>query len=147
MNKWIKIIIALSVIGIIAAGLGYKFVYNKPHRDFEKAKPDFTLEAKELYYNFKNTRSESEQKYNGTVILISGLIKSVEISDSLVIAVFAFEEGMFGDEGIRCTMLPRYNEPVKSLKPDAEIKLKGFCSGYNETDVILEKCTLLKIRK
>ena len=147
MNKWIKIIIALFIIGIIAAGLGYKFIYNKPHRDFEKAKPDFTLEAKELYYNFKNTKSESEQKYNGTVILISGLIKSVEISDSMVIAVFAFEEGMFGDEGIRCTMLPGYNEPVKSLKPDDEVRLKGFCSGYNETDVIMEKCTLLKIRK
>ena len=57
MKIWIKIIIALFIIGIIAAGLGYKFIYNKPHRDFEKAKPDFTLEAKALYYNFKNAKS------------------------------------------------------------------------------------------
>lgn len=144
MNKWFKIIIALFIIGIIAAGLGYKFIYNKPHPDFESAKPEFTLDAKELFDNFKNSKSESDQRYNGTIVQISGLISSVETSDSLVIVVFAFEEGMFGDEGIRCTMLTGYNDNAKLLNPNDKTTIKGFCSGYNETDVILDKCTLLK---
>jgi hypothetical protein len=57
--------------------------------------------------------------------------------------VFVFEQGDFGDEGIRCTMLPKYNFEAGKLQPDVEIKVKGYCTGYNETDVILEKCSII----
>ncbi len=144
MKKWLIVLLVLFVLGLTGAGLVYKYIYNKPHRNFEMAKPDFVLPAKELFESYRNMRKDAEQKFNGKVLDISGKLKSVEVSDSLVIVVFTFAEGLFGDEGIRCTMLPKYNAEAEDLSPDAAIEIKGYCTGYNDTDVILEKCSLIK---
>ena len=72
-----------------------------------------------------------------------GKLSKIEASDSLVTAVFVFGQGDFGDEGIRCSMLPKYSFEAGKLQPDGEIKVKGYCTGYNETDVILEKCSII----
>jgi hypothetical protein len=144
MKTWVKIILSLFVIGIIAAVLIYVFVYNKSHPDFEKMKPDYTLSASDLYNSFKANTTGSETKYNGKVLSISGTISKVESTDSLVIAVFVFNQGMFGDEGIRCTVLPSYNEEAKRLQPNCVYSIKGFCSGFNDPDVILEQCSIIK---
>jgi hypothetical protein len=144
MKKIIKIGIGLLIIGIIAGTLGYVFIYNKPHRDFEKAKPDFTLSTFELFDSYVSDRKNAETNYNGKVILLEGFVQKTEKADSLIIAVFVFQEDMFGDEGIRCTMLPKYNEEMMKVKPETNVKIKGFCTGYNDTDVILEKCTLIQ---
>jgi hypothetical protein len=57
--------------------------------------------------------------------------------------VFVFDEGMFGAEGVRATFLPKYNEKVKNLILGASVTIKGYCTGYNETDVILEKASII----
>ena len=143
MNKWLKIFIWLIIIGIIGAGLGYKFIYNKPHKDYEKASVDFTLSGFELFSEYKNSNQSANQKYNGKVIEISGIVNSIDRPESMTIAVFTLEEGVFGDEGIRCTMLPNYAENLSSYL-GKKIKIKGYCTGYNETDVIFEKCSIVE---
>jgi len=70
-------------------------------------------------------------------------LSKIETADSLVIAVFVFNQGDFGDEGIRCTMMKKFNDEANRLQPDGEIIVKGYCTGFNETDVILEKCSLI----
>jgi hypothetical protein len=67
----------------------------------------------------------------------------VETPDSLTIVVFALGEGMFGDEGIRLTMLDNHSQAAIALLKDASATLKGYCTGYNGTDVILEKCSIV----
>ena len=143
MNKWLKIFIGFVLIGIIAAGLGYKFIYNKPHKNYAKAKADFSLTSQELFAEYQNNRQAAEQKFNGKVVEISGSMNNVETPKSMTIAVFAIQEGMFGDEGIRCTMLPDFAENVLSYE-GKEVKIKGYCTGYNDTDVILEKCSIVE---
>ena len=144
MKKIIKIGIGLLIIGIIAGTLGYVFIYNKPHRNFEKASPDFNLSAFELFDAYISDRNMAETKYNGKVIQLNGKIQKTEKVDSIVIGVFVFQEGLFGDEGIRCTMLPKFNDEILKVKPETSVLIKGFCTGYNDTDVILEKCTLIQ---
>jgi len=144
MKNWIKILIGLAVVGMIAAFIGYKFVYNKPHPNFENMEADFKIGAKELYDAFKSDAAAAGQKYNGKVVEISGAASNVEEVDSLVVAVFAFEDGMFGQEGIRVTMLPKFNDAIKNYASVEDIVLKGFCSGYNDTDVIIEKGSIVK---
>lgn len=143
MNKWLKIFIGLVLIGIIAAGLGYKFIYNKPHINYEKARAEFSLTSAELFSNFQNHKQVSEENFNGKVVEISGLLNKVETPETMTIAVFAIQEGMFGDEGIRCTMLPNHTENLLSYV-GKQVKIKGYCTGYNDTDVILEKCSVIK---
>jgi len=77
------------------------------------------------------------------VIVISGLVSHLESPENMTIAVFALEQGIFGDEGIRCTMLPNHSENIL-LYAGKEIKIKGYCAGYNDTDVILEKCSIVE---
>lgn len=143
MKIWLKILLILFVIGLVAAVLVYVFVYNKSHPDYEKMKPDYTLSASELYNSFKVNTTDSETKYNGKAIVVSGTLAKVESTDSLVIAVFVFNQGMFGDEGIRCTMLKKFNEKTKNLLPGSVYNIKGYCTGFNDSDVILEQCSII----
>jgi hypothetical protein len=144
MKSWVKILIGLVIIAIIGAFLGYKFMYNKPHPNYENLEADFRTAAMDLYNGFKADPAAASQKYNGKIIEISGVMSSVEAVDSLTVAVFAFEDGMFGKEGIRVTMLPKYNDDLKNYPANENIVLKGFCSGYNDTDVIIEKGSVVK---
>lgn len=143
-KTFLKIALGLLVTGIISAALVYQFVINKPHRDFEKAKPSFIVSASDLFESFRADRTLAESKYNGQVVLLSGKLDMIEASDNLVTGVFVFDEGMFGDEGVLCTMLPEHAPIMKSLPIGSEVSLKGFLTGYNETDVILEHCSFVR---
>jgi len=143
MKTWMKILIGLALIGIIGAGLGYKYIYNKPHKNYEKAETDFIVSSQQLYSEYKISKNEAEQKYNGTVVEVSGILDKIETPGSMTIAVFVLEEGMFGDEGIRFTMLPKHSDNLLTYERK-EIKLKGYCTGYNDTDIIFEKCSIIK---
>ncbi len=143
MRNWLKILIGLFIAGSIAAVLGYKFIYNKPHRNFEKATPDYVMLAEDLFNAYRSDKHAAEMKYNGKVLEITGTVNKVETSDTLTIAVFVMDEGMFGDEGIRCTMLHKYAGPARDKK-GSQATIKGFLSGYNDTDVIMEKCSVIQ---
>ena len=144
MKNWIKIIIVLVILGIIGAGLGYKFIYNKPHRNYEKAKPDYKVSSQELFSNYQNARHAAEKKYNGKVLEINGYLNKVETPDSLTIGIMVLGNGMFGDEGIRFTMLPKFSDQLSAFV-GAQVIIKGYCTGYNDTDVIFEKCSIVKL--
>ncbi len=144
MKIGLKIGFGILIIGIVAGVLGYFFVYNKPHRNFEKASPDFNLSTFELFDAYISDRKMAETKFNGKVIQLEGAVQKIEKVDSIIIVVFVFQEGLFGDEGIRCTMLPKFNDDILKVKPETSVLIKGFCTGYNDTDVILEKCSLIK---
>jgi len=144
MKIWVKIVVGLVITGIIAVVLVYFFVYNKPHPNYEMMGATYTITAADLYKVYTSNKTLAGNKYNGKVIALSGMLAKVEVSDSLTICVFVFNKGMFGDEGVRCTMLPGYREQAKKFQPDGEVKLKGYCTGFNDTDVILDKCSIVK---
>lgn len=142
MKTWIKVLAVLAIVGIIAAILVFKFVYNKPHPDFEKKNADYTLTAKELFDAYKADGTSSAEKFNGKVVEVSGTLSKVETSGDMVIAVFEFEDGMYGPEGVRVTMLPTHHNALKDFDISREIVLKGYCTGYSQ-DVIIEKGSLV----
>lgn len=144
MKKWLKIILFLFIIGIIGAVMVYIFVYNKPHRDIAKAKPDFTLTASDFYTAFMNDPDGSAQLYNDKVIQIDGTIGAVESTTDMVILVYIFNDGMFGSEGVRCTLLREMHADAASINSGDYLKIKGLCTGLNGSDVILEKCSVIK---
>lgn len=143
-KKWLLIIGSMAIIGIIAAILVYVFVYNKQQPDYSTADPDYTLSAIVLFEEFKANPVAAGAKYNGKVLALQGNLNSVERTDSLTIAVFAIEDGMFGDEGIRFAFIPMYADEILSTPPETLVTIKGFCTGFNDTDVIMEHCSLVK---
>ncbi len=143
MKTWMKILLGLIVVGLIAGMLVFKFVYNKKHPDYESITPVFTLKTQDLYQAFKSNKAGSSTLYNGKCIAITGKLGKIESVDTLVTAVFVFNQGMFGDEGIRCTMIKKFNDTAKKLLPDGEVKIKGICMGFNDSDIIFDKCSIV----
>lgn len=142
MKKTFKIIGLLALAGVVGAILMYQFVYNKPHPDYEKEVALYTLPAEEIFQEFESNPKEANSKYTGKMIQVTGELDKVEQTDSLTIGVFVLSEGMFGDEGIRCTMLPKYAKQLKGVKLPIDIRIKGLCTGYNDTDIIMEHCSM-----
>ena len=143
MSKKMKII--LGALIIIVIGVVSVLLYiNKPHPTYEKLKAEFTITPKAIYDEFKANSKATGLKYNGKMIELNGAISKIEASDSMVTVVFAFTQGLFGDEGVRCTMLPKFQKNTRAFKQGDNIDLKGMCQGFNDTDVILEKCSLIK---
>lgn len=144
MKTWAKVMLTLAILGIIAALAVYFFVYNKPHTNFERAKPDFTVSAESLYNAFISDQTAAEKEYNAKVIQITGTLNDLEIADERVFAIFAFGDGMFGAEGIRCTLLDNHKGVLSNDDIGKPITIKGYCSGFTGTDVILEHCSVIK---
>jgi len=146
MKTWIKIALVLALI-VIVAGIYMYCEFNRGPIDYAKAEPELVVKAKRLYTDFAQNQQLANEKYvgsEGKMIQIEGNISKVELVDSLVVLVYVYEYGDFGDEGIRVTMLPEFNSKAKTLSSIREVKLKGLCTGYNETDVIIEKASLLE---
>jgi len=139
MKNFKRVLGILFIIGILMATYIWFFVYNKPHRNFEKAKPDLTMSARDCYNSF----SENKIHAGGKVLEIYGIPSSIESSDTMVVAVFAFKQGMFGANGIRCTMLADNQQKARGLSTKDTVYIKGFCAGYNGSDVILENCSII----
>jgi hypothetical protein len=144
MKKWMKIIGALAVIGILAALYVWFYIINKPHTDYEKADPDQIVACEELFLQYRNDKALADSLYTGKVLQITGPLSKVSSKDTLVVAIFVFDEGMFGDEGIRCVMLPNHYAALGDYGIGSIITLKGYCTGYNDTDVIIEKSSIIK---
>jgi len=144
MKTWVKILLGLVVLGIIAAVLGYFFVYNKPHKDIEKAKPEYSLQALALFNEYVTDQTAAGEKYNGKVLEVGVTVTGIESNDTLVTVVSVLNQGMFGDEGIRFTMLEKYFEAARQLEQGSSATIKGYCVGYTGSDVILEKCSIIQ---
>jgi hypothetical protein len=134
-----KTLLILFAVLFITAGVTWFYVFHKPKTDYKKTAPDYTVNAEQLY---KTYIARNGNKYNGKVLSISGIANNAEYTDSIITVIFVFNEGMFGDEGIRCSFLPEYNNRLKNITFPAQINIKGFCAGYNETDIIMEYCSL-----
>ena len=135
-------IIAIIALGVIAGGVGY-LMYNKPHPDYTQMQPEKVLSVEDLYSAFTSSVPKANALYTGKVIQVSGNVDHVETLDSTSIVVFVLGEGLFGDEGVRCTFQSDYANESDGLVSGSNISVKGYCTGYNETDVILEHCVLI----
>ena len=127
--------------GVLALLLVYLFLYNKPHRDFERARPDLQMSAESLYRAFTEDERTAESELIGKVLEITGEVYAVEETNDMVIVAFVFEEGFFGGEGVRCTMLENHHQKALQLNPGQEVVIKGYCTGFTGSDVILEHCS------
>lgn len=143
MKLWVKIIGGLAGAGIIAVFLVYFFIYDKPHTDYANAEATCSLTTSELFEAYTADKYLADSLYTGNVLLVKGSLTKTEAAGSLVVAVFVFKQGLFGDEGVRCTLLPDFYKTIALMNSGDLIVLKGYCAGYNNTDVILEYCSII----
>jgi hypothetical protein len=135
MKKKTGIILAVLVL-IIASGAFYvwKFIYNKPHKDVENARPDFTTTAADLIAEFEQNDTLAGKKYNDKVVQFSGTIHSVIPGDSLSSLVFDEEKNLT----ITVEFMASHNDVAKNLKAGTGVNVKAEYKGCDYDPLLAE---------
>lgn len=138
-KRTLIILLVLLALGGIALTIAYR-MYNKPHPDYVSLPADIKIDVQDLYETYVNDPESANKQFTGKMVEIVGVPARLE-SENGLIAVFVMAEGMFGDEGVRCVFVDGQAPINQDFLDGAPKKIKGFCVGFNETDVLLEKCS------
>jgi len=137
-----KILFSILIIGLVIGAYAYFFMYHKSHPDYENLEVEMSIGAQELFHQCKNEGRAVE--YTGKTLEIFGIPQELESYDSLMTLIFVYDQGMFGAEGVRVTFLPKFNEKLSDIELNTEMRIKAFCTGYNDSDVVLEKASFIQ---
>lgn len=145
MNKKKGFFIGAAIVLIGVFSYLWFFVYNKPHRDIERAEPDFDMKAGQLISLFQENDSAAHKKLNDKVVRFSGTLSSKESAENTVTLIF--DSG--ADFVISAQMLPKYKAEAESFTAGSEIVLKGLYNGVIPGDpdfglpaaIVFNKCS------
>ncbi len=130
MNK-LKYILAIIIIGSIAAFGVYKFAMN-PVPDTSGLKAVQSTNFSNINKLILANDTVALKSFYNKVVSLSGTISTIANEDSLVTIVL-------GDTGsnnsIVCQVDNRHLGDFASLAPSAEIKIKGVCTGFQTDDM------------
>ncbi len=137
----------ILLFGLIILGLGaayfWFFVYNKSHKNIEETNATYSLTISEIVNEFELQFDSATKKYDGDVVQLTGKVNSIEPNDSISSIVFKVGENY----EIYCEVYPRYNAEALTLKPNSLITIKGFFSGAEQPDDMLEIAGVLRLKK
>ncbi len=129
-KKLIRYVLILAIIGAVSAGVIGYYMYNKPHRNIEKAKPDLIVTADELAKIYENEEEGNERALN-RVILLEGNIDNLKRDAAGNLNIEFSTE--FGD--VDASLDERYREEddymkkAEALQAGDHVKLQCYCSG------------------
>ena len=133
MKAYLKYVLLLAVI-LVGVGI---YMYNKPHQNIHKAKPDFDLEATELFSQFETNEASANEKYLDKVLQVSGVVKETTTDDAGQVSITLDAGNMMF--GIICKLDEIARHKRTNFQPGEKIKLKGVCTGML-MDVVLVRC-------
>jgi len=138
MKKWLKIVLIIVVIGVVAAGGLIAYVYLKPHRDVSKEQ-GVQLSAQKIFDAFKTNEADANTKYLDKAIEMTGEVSDVTTNqDGNVVVNFKTNDPLFV---INCT----FKTNPGQLKPGQTITFKGICTGYiPDANVVINEGVLVK---
>ena len=140
--KFRKIIFAIVGAGLVGVLITF-YMYNKPHTNYEKLKPEYTLACEQLVADFERDEQAANTKYLNKMLLVNGNIVDVSGNDAGEVTI-ALNDPMFG---VTCNFNAQQTEKqsglIKQLKVGKEVKIKGRCDGLL-TDVRLTQCSVVE---
>lgn len=134
-RKYLLIAILVWVL-LIAMGL---YIYNKPHSSAANIKPDYSLDATDLYKQFQQDEAVANKKYLDKVIEVKGTVAEVQRSGKNATVELRGESAM---GGINCSFTNM--EPnIQITSKGSLLTIKGKCSGFlmdvNLVDCVVEE--------
>lgn len=137
--SWKKISIAAMILAVAGGAIGL-YMYNKPHKNYIKAKPDISITAKELINAFETDEKAANNRFLDKIVEVSGEVSDLTTSNTGEVAITLID-AMFG---VTLTLDPIFTtknkQQIQSIKIGDPLTLKGRCDGYL-TDVRLSKCS------
>lgn len=134
-----KIFAILIILFIIGGAIAYLY-YNKPHKDYSKQKPEYSLNAQDLFNEYSANERQANEKYLGKVISVTGEVVDIIEGGQGEITIVLFDSFF----GVSCTIDPQIlqSHPMlyKTIGKGDKAYLQGRCDGML-TDVRLSKCS------
>ncbi|MCB0635004.1 MAG: hypothetical protein KDC54_00220 [Lewinella sp.] len=131
--KYLKYLLLLAVIG---AAVGY-YMWNKPHRNMERAAADVTIPTAELFTAFDADEQAANAEYLDKVIQVTGEVRnSSRDEDGHVKVTLDSGDAMFG---VICELDEHSEHPRTEFTPGETVTMKGLCTG-KLMDVVLVRC-------
>ena len=131
-----KYSIYLGLLGLIGVGIVY-FIYNKPHQNIKKSKPDFKVEAVQLFNEFEINESDANTKYLDKLIEVNGTVRDVSTDKDGNISVILDSDNEMA--GVICQLDNMTTHKKTSFDIGEKVIFKGLCTGML-MDVILVRC-------
>lgn len=138
MKKWMKILLSIAGIGLVAGLILLYWIFNKPHRDVAKEK-GIELTAQQLYDAFKNNETQANSLYLDKAIQLSGTVADISTNQAgQKVVNFSTNDPLVM---INCT----FKTDPGSLKAGDTITFKGICTGYiPDANVVINEGVLIK---
>jgi Na+-translocating ferredoxin:NAD+ oxidoreductase RnfG subunit len=139
MKRKTIIVLILFIAAIIVALVVWKWTFKKSDVSMASQKADVEIEADILTQEYENNEEAANAKYLGKVIVVSGIISSLNEEEQGLSVYLKKSEAM---SGVMCTFSKDEVDATR-IKVGNKIKIKGICDGYL-MDVKLNKCSLEK---
>jgi len=149
-------IVAIIIIAglLIGGGIGL-YMFNKPHRDVQNARTDYTLTASQIVREYLSDHVAANQKYlsadgDSKVLEIAGEVKL--ISENYNGQKVVLLKGDQDKAGVSATFTSETNENLVGIQLGQTVTIKGVIrsgASYDEDlelyeHVILEKSDIVK---
>ena len=154
-NKLFRIIAIIGIAGLLIGGGIGLFMFNKPHRDVQNARTDYTLTASQIVREYLSDHVAANQKYlsadgDSKVLEIAGEVKL--ISENYNGQKVVLLKGDQDKAGVSATFTSETNENLDGIQPGQIVTIKGVIRSGASFDedldlyehVILEKSDIIK---
>ena len=130
-----KIVIAVVVLGIIGAAIGY-YMYQKPVDKMSSLSVNEEISAQDLFTAFESNEAEANKRFLDKVIAVKGTVTKIS-KDNEKASIFLETGDMLAS--IMCQL-----EDVNAKFPSEgdEVTVKRVCTGYL-TDVVLVRSIII----
>ena len=110
-------------------------------KDISSLEPDFEISAKKLSFEYQENEVAADEKFNGKIILVTGIIEDIgkDIMDSIYVLLSDGEE--FSMSGVQCFFSDSQKGDAAKLKKGDKVTIKGKCDGLL-MNVIIRGSTL-----
>ncbi len=140
-KKIIKIVGSLILAGFIIGGSIGLYMFFMPHRDVQKAKTDYALDARELVREYLDNKLEADRKYlsedgNSKILEITGTVARVseDYAGQKVVLLQASDD----PAGINFTFLKAASTAAETLVPGQRVRIKGVIRSGVSFDPALD---------
>lgn len=142
-KKILVILITLLILGAAGGALGYFLVYNKPHRNIERASVDYQLSAEELFAALEADKEGADKKYLADdVMQVRGVVMD-KISLGDTVLVLNVSTSVQADNLINVQLHSKYvnesdyHSAYEALSEGDPVTVKGKYTGSDLEDLII----------
>jgi len=128
MNKSIKIVLVVLLMGIIAFFGARYYAYHYGQRDLQSEETKFTVTSSEIVNEFVTNVAVANQKYLEKPIVVTGKVTTVSGNNVLL------------DQSINCT----FEKADLSIKENQTLNVKGRVIGFDDLlgELKMDMCNL-----